>query len=816
MKTKIYITLFLGFVFSFDKIDINNANKEDIMSFPLSSEKNNAIWDFINHSGNISNIYDLLYVNNLDINDIHLLKAYIKITHKKYNFDIDNMFKTHNWLTADGNEQGLSESYLHYYYNPININYMNYEDLYAFQNLTPMDVVSVLKRLNSGEISESFQLKNCGISKYGLKNLTPFISYGDSKDKIYLRYSALAKSFPSSSGVEEESIPIEFIDNSSPETLIKMMVGHKDEYRNISIGTVRSDNLGQSSSIYSDKLFIEFDKVKNKKNKSSYGLSLDKIIIGNFKASFGQGLVFESTDYGGRNATGYNFSKRRTGISYDLTKSHQYTLDGIALQLISEKMRISYFLSNGLLTNSNMRDAVINNDGSFSTLISMNQRLEYGYSQDMEIFHESLVNSVEEWTMGANIRFSPIVSTNIGFTFYESLYNRELKPDFINTIIGGEDNEGDNDYLNYMGNSADSEINAMYASSGTSDLWSSAQSFRRVLGFDLNTVIENVSFQVEYGQMDTNDKYFDDEPDAIIANTYMVFDNFDLLILYRNYDLEYDNPYQRSYSRYQRFKSTILEDDYNLNDLVFYNIYQGNPQPQAEKGLFVSSRYVFHRALTGTIEWDSWVRQADKAQYYRIVGKLEWKPVFKYRINFRYKWQQRASFDIAHPSPYYIKEARITFKLNLSDYNKMELLYAWGYAQFSPRPRLISSPNPFVTQMSVGDTGSPDVSIGASFEHRFDDHIKIKAGMVYVGRYLWYIEDNDFKSFNTNDGLIHNWISFNYRANNFFTFKMKLSHTSDFASNTTTGVQIQNGNYLTNAYTFDENLNYKIQLDYVF
>ena len=55
----------------------------------------------------------------------------------------------------------------------------------------------------------------------------------------------------------------------------------------------------------------------------------------------------------------------------DPLNTNQYTLDGIALQLISEKMRISYFLSNGLLTNSNMRDAVINNDGSFSFIYNI-------------------------------------------------------------------------------------------------------------------------------------------------------------------------------------------------------------------------------------------------------------------------------------------------------------------------------------------------------------------------------------------------------------------------------------------------------------
>ena len=95
-------------------------------------------------------------------------------------------------------------------------------------------------------------------------------------------------------------------------------------------------------------------------------------------------------------------------------------------------------------------------------LITMNQRLAYGYSGNPDIFYHSLINSVEEWTIGGNLRFSPIINTSLGITFYESLYDRVLNPQFLSTVIGGEDNEGDFDYLNYMSNSADSEINVLY------------------------------------------------------------------------------------------------------------------------------------------------------------------------------------------------------------------------------------------------------------------------------------------------------------------------------------------------------------------
>ena len=61
-----------------------------------------------------------------------------------------------------------------------------------------------------------------------------------------------------------------------------------------------------------------------------------------------------------------------------------------------------------------------------------------------------------------------------------------------------------------------------------------------------------------------------------------------------DYDILYDNPYQRSFSEYQFGKTTILEDSYWLDDPIFENLYSNNPRPQAERGLYIESRYQFH------------------------------------------------------------------------------------------------------------------------------------------------------------------------------------------------------------------------------
>ena len=70
---------------------------------------------------------------------------------------------------------------------------------------------------------------------------------------------------------------------------------------------------------------------------------------------------------------------------------------------------------------------------------------------------------------------------------------------------------------------------------------------------------------------------FGDDPSAMVLNAYTQYDNVNFLILYRNYDLEFDNPYQRSFSNYQRYKTSIFEDTYWLEDPVYGFLYSGTP-----------------------------------------------------------------------------------------------------------------------------------------------------------------------------------------------------------------------------------------------
>jgi hypothetical protein len=817
---KIFIYFFsFNFLLSFN---LNNASETDWdnLSNYISNNKINLIRDYIESSGEIKTIYELIDIQGIDIKDINKLKPLVSIrpSSNRLSFSKRSSYKLERWLSSSENQEGLSENWLDLYFNPMNVNNMNYDDLNSLPNLSPIDVRAVLLQKEKGYINGTFQLKNSpGISYYGYKNLIDFVGFDDIKSskKNYFRFSSIVRNTPLTSTPDDDASIVEFYNPERPQILSKWIISNK----HFSSGYLYNRNVGEISENSTEKFYLAFKKLKLSDN-SLFNLQVDRLVLGNFTASFGQGIVFESSDFFSPRKTGFGFSKRLNGIHPDETRNSQYTLKGLGLQLSNKVFRISMFGS------KDKRDAIINEDGSFTSLIVMQPRLSWGlgYNGDTTVFSK-ITNSVEEITLGADIRISPIIGTNLGVTFYESLYDRVLDPQIRETIVGGPDPDysGDTYYLTYLTNSADPEIEAMYSNSSSpsnfmrhfisSDF---VKSSRKVMGLNFSSVFKNISIQGEHGALLNNYSIKDlkKSPKASVLSSYFQFDNFNLLLLYRNYDIQFDNPYQRSFSNYQRYKTSILEDSYWLEDPVYAFLYTANPQPQAEEGFYVNSRYQFHRNITGILQSDHWTRKADDAKYFRTVMSLQWRPVFKYRVYLRQKWQARGTFDIFHPSPYYSRETRIRVKMLLSNFNELEFLYAKGYTTFSPRPRLTDGPNG--EDMVVGDIGSPDRTIGISLKYNVSEKFKIRTGSLYITGFTWYFGDNDFRIFDSDFGAFHHWLSFHSLVNQRLSFNFKVSFTSDHPMTNITEAQTEQGNWINNPWVSNKQFDYKIQVDYAF
>jgi len=858
MKKRITILIIFSTIYSInEKIDIKSSSLKDLSILPISTEKIITIKQYLEVQ-NIESIYDLLYINNINIEDIHMIRSLIKIPYNNQNKDKERIGPQR----TIGKKRTIPASLVSYYPKRINMNDITYDQLSFIPNFSPIDVMAVLKQQKRGTIKGTFQLKNSpGISYYGYKNLLSIAAFDDDIiDKTRFRFETIMRS-DSERITDEEDQELYYSGKSNPGMFSRLYLDTK----NYSMGYLRYNNAGDPNGIYTNKFYIDFNNINIDFNKKLNDFRIDHFIIGNFSANYGEGLVFASGDESRRRFTGSKWNKRKLGVSPDLGTTEELTLNGLAFQVSGKfnndvtGLRFSYFRS------QDKRDAIINDDSSFTSLIFMKPRLGWGASnENQDRIYENMVDALTERTEGGNIRVSINDQTNFGITFYKSLYDRILDPQIIRTVVGGgedinpeyddgtlilggieytcaetddpilaalydsngdgcfccggdlyaddeDEYSGDAWYLNYPhSNPADNEINAMYSDSISVDrYWKSCRS---VTGINFNTVINNLAIHSEYAMMSGTGR----QTALLIKGFWKLADNLDILLVHRNYDLGFDNPYQKSFSEYQRYKSSIFEDEWWLEDPIYTYLYQFNPQPQAEKGTYIESRYQFHEKFVLGLQWDSWLRKADAARYFRMVTKLEWRPLFNYRIYFRYKIQARGHFSIQHPSPYYLKEARVRFKLRLSNYDNLELLYSWNETTFSPRPRLVDSDNPFVISMDVGDTGSPDESIGFSLEHNFSDDFVMSGGSVYAHGFLWYFDPFDFGLFNHEFGLVNTWFAMGAHPTNDTAISFKVSHTWINPSSRVIGGMTSEGNYVTDTYVLEEQLNYRLQIDYAF
>ena len=772
MKHLLSLIFCFSFIFS-QKVFINSATIEELKSLPLSENQIADVYDFILFQGPVSDIYDLIKISSLDAKDIESLKSLVSIKDNK-NINIrasrisDRYRKVENWTSEEGANEGLVEVWLDRLAEPKNINSATWNDLMALQNVSPVDAVAVMKRIDEGKITYPKALRGAiGLSYWGYRNMVDFFTYDDTDttDSFHFWYNTTYKTLPSTTSFDDEVGMVDQI-SDHPGDLHHKMVATFGRNWKLSLATHRQ--LGEK--VYDFKVG-DFE-VPNSKWSLTYrdlklgSLKIDRVILGNFSATIGQGVIFENTDFFSPRRSGYSWSRRVHGVFPDISRTRQYALRGAAFQAGNKMLDLMGFVSR------NKRDAILNiADSSVASMITLYPRTNSGFGADSLLM--PMLETLEEVTYGGSVRLIPLYGTFIGFSAYESLYDRPIRPDIATTVIA-DANEGK--FLTSIGNTADTEIAAMYSSYGESSFWDKAKSFRRVFGMDFSTVIRNIALQGEYGILDKNGdmKVNGSDPKAFVFSGYAQFNNFSLLVVYRDYDLGFDNPYQRSFSNYSRYKGSIFEDTFYLEDPIYGFLYTGQAQPQSEKGIYINSRYQPHRALVLSGDFDTWTRVADQARYFRTVMRAQYRPVFNMRFSIRHKWQKRGSMNHLDPSAYYSQETIIRSQIRLSGYDQIELMWVRSWVDFSNRRRLTNDLTSGGEEPSlIGSAGTGSEAIGFKVTHNFNQRMKAMGQVIFYNGFIWNFEDTDFRVFDSNSDAVRYWLSLFSRINDRWAVRLK-------------------------------------------
>jgi len=837
------------------KVDLNQATLAQIRTLPITTAQAEAIYNYRTFNAFFENIYDLRKIAEIDQQTMLRIKPLVVIS---LYTDLDETEQRreeiYNQLERLGSQEGIQEGFSDvwedYLMTPQNINKMHYSDILNFPNVTPLDAAAIRRRIEADDIISDFRnmRSTTGLSNYGATNLRNYIFYKDTQDpqKFHLNYQAKYEYKPFEDDVVEmlqENVK-NYADSirdyrqsywgyfnlqqTTPAFSHKLRARYNDRYSDLDVrykaGLLVFNQTAETPSFNpTDSPNKYYAGVET--NFNLLGDTSLNIHAGNYRVTYGEGLVIENTDYYSSRNTGYGFSKRIIGITEDLSRSQEYALQGFALEVKNPLVTVAGWYSNdkkdAVVYNRNGDDVIderdkvdgkyrvfsyitpsirFDNDEMNEADAHFNNKL-FGFSrQNMQLGVRTDI--LEEEMIGGRFELSPLVGTHIGITATQTLYPNahfyQPEADSLKFLIIRDNSEVD------KWKKIDSQINNLYSTQNSKY----TRDYRTVTGFDWRTIINNTSFQGEYAELTTdgNELKIGDDPKALLFSTYTQFDNLYLLALYRNYDLDFDNPYNRGFSEHQKFDGTVLSSNvYLLQNQLMGDMYINNAEPQAEEGLYFETRYRFSNQLTLNRTYiDIFERKADGRRTVRFQGDLDYRPIYQLSLRGRYKHQVNRYDDSADRQVSETVEPSAIVSVYLSNRDRVMFEYRYTQVKSPPYPYLTNALDPTGTETyALGQVLTHGDFIEVDWTRNINEKLRFRTAIAYWnghGMSHWDWEDVEI-DFMGEQGIKYWVLLQNKVGNNLYLsmkYKVKFYRDKELHFRTWNNTEIANYGYYRN------------------
>ncbi|PID79612.1 hypothetical protein CSA17_03325 [bacterium DOLJORAL78_65_58] len=761
------------------KVDLNSASLETIKGLPITEEVARSIYDYRTYVRFFGNVYELREVPGVTGEVFKTLKPLVAtMPPPEQDASLKRLGNSYRqvrrYMGQEGSNEGLADEYLDRMRSPENINHLDLYDLMSYQNVSPVDATNILKaRDRLGRFESSRQLRRSeGLRYWAFRNLRDFVVYddkelsGENSNDITGFVSTRYHETPMSNDDEE----LGAFASGAPRG--RYHVGEKALYSPGFFNKVTfSSREGVVGGLMTNREYGEnkFDETV----KAYVGVrdlyagkgGIKGIYFGSYRVAFGLGLVMDNTDYIHFRKTGYGFNKRMLGVRGDVSRSHEYALRGAAVEARYGRLNATLFVSN------DRKDGILNQDGTINRYVVMQPRPPADWLEGRVVGPSVSYLRRDAFTeniIGGNMKLMLAPGTFVGVTGYEAKYSRGWRPD-VNTLVFGNN-------LDLL-EGRDTEIWNSYDSVVTEEDGSVTEhKWRRVMGAEAQAVYGNTAVQAEYAFLqDPRNKFFSgDNPDAYIINAFSQWDNLHLLAIWRDYDVGFDNPYNRAFSNDNRYEQTLLDAPYRLNDDLYTWVEANTPQPKPEKGMFLEARYRISRKLIlNGLQYDQWQRKSDGADLMRYTIKAEYQPKFNFRVRVRHRYSSRSEANADDVRVYRNWETRWQLITLLSNYNRLGFTYMTSNVMFPARPRLGGTDGSGEGSPAVGTAGMPAHAFEARYEHNLTEGIKLTfASSVYDG-FLWNFEGNEFVLLDGNG--FRNWLKIESRVSQRLLFQLKVT-----------------------------------------
>ena len=771
-------------------VDLNSASREQLLALPLAPGLADAIIDRRTYQAWFTSLWDLFELPGMTPELFARLRGRVVVApvfeaaRRDDNLDAEERRAgelsalIERLLSEEGASEGLVDSYVDRIRDPYDVNTLEYFDLASYQNVSPVDAAAIVReRRLAGRIENERQLRATpGMSYWGFRNLRDYVTYapGDS-GRSRLHVDGQWRTYDTPYVADDADILTNNIIGDNSGLTPAQAQAFRDFDRNTYAGRLglggsdpaltqklrarwgshwtggflASRNVGERAWDETRKGFAAVENIGPLTTRLG-PLTLERAVVGSYSVSFGLGVVMDATDFFSARRTGFGYSVRPVGLRGDLSRTDEFGLRGAAAEVSLGALRATVFGSR------DRKDAILNPDGSFNRYMSMVPRVSNDVLADIRRDIETGVfagrgdaaaflpmrDVMDERILGTNLRWEFAPGTYVGATGVEiRTRNREFPgqdrwdPDPLALVIDPARIED-----------RDAELAAGYDSRQLGD-------YRRLWGGEGQAVWRNLSLAGEYGKLETSRRQgalarvFGGGPEAFVTQAYAQWENLTLLALYRDHDIGYDNPYDRAFSEDSRYEQTILDGNaYRLNNPYWAMLARANPTPKAERGWYFTTRWQpLRQFLVSGFEYDTWTRQADGADLSRVVGRLEYRPLFPLRLRLRHAISQRHADRPDDVRAYRSWDSRLELLANLSNYDQLRFLYSTGNVTFAARGRL-SGPagGGDVQSDTTAMRGSPAHALQAQFTHYFTKDFAVTLSSEVYDGFLWNYEDNEF------------------------------------------------------------------------
>lgn len=790
-----------------NRIDINKADLNELLMLPISERQAYAIYEYRTYISFFESIYDLRKIPEIDQRTLLKIRPLISVS---YYTDLDETEQRREEIdylierlgSQEGIQEGFADIWEDYLMTPQNINQMHFSDILNMPNVSAIDAATLSKRIAVGDtITDYRNLRSTsGLSHYGATNLRHYIYYNEAPERknIFVNYQLKYEKKVLNDEIREIYEPYYShfnLINPSQAYTSKFRVRYKNNYK---AGLLMFNKPGED-------IFTESNTSQNLEDAKYYaayegrvnflGNNDIKFYLGNYRVTYGEGLVIENTDYYSSRKTGHGFSKRIIGITGDLSRTQEYALRGMAFELKRPKFSTAFWYSNdkkdAVVYNLNGDKIIDENDKGIdnkyhvfsyitSTIRFDNDEMDKVNSdlpQSMRLIPRK--NFLDETMYGSRFEISPFVGTHIGFTGTQTIYNNAhfIVPhtDSLKQLIVA--NAADYSKWKML----DSQIANMYSTYVEN---SYKRDYRTVTGIDWRTIIGNTSFQGEYAELKVTGSTgkIGDDPSAIVLSTYTQFENLYFLALYRNYDLAFDNPYSRPFSEHKKYNDTILNKNiYTLTNPLIADIYLNSAQAQAEEGFYFETRYRFNHYLTLNRTYiDIFERKADGRRTVRFQGDLDYRPIYQLSLRGKYKHQINRYDDNADRGVSETSETSAIITAFLSNRDRLQFEYRYTQVKTPPYPYLTNSGEPSSTEtLAQGQVLMHGDFIRIDWTHNLNPKLRLRNSVSYwnghgISHWDWEDIEIDFLG---EHGIKYWTLVQNKIANNLYlSFKYKIKH----------------------------------------